>query len=96
MQSAMQKKLNAQAHEFEAKLESKSQELAQAKAEATSLKAKVDKAEGELSEMASALEASRNALAELNASVNEPGQAKDWRQLKGKAFWAWLKENNVR
>lgn len=79
MQSAMAKQINelrreydAKIKDFEVQMKAKDEELAKAKAEATSLSERLTKAEGELSETASALKAKTDALDALNAGVNTP------------------------
>lgn len=96
MQSAMAKQMDAMKKDYEAKIEDfkvqmkvKDEELAKVKAEATSLKENLDKANGELSDMTSALAEKENALAVLNAGVNTPAEQTNWKALKGKAFFDW-------
>ena len=43
--------------------------------------------------MTSALVEKENALATLNACVNSPCETTDWRNLKGKEFWDFLKKH---
>ena len=93
MQSAMAKQLDAMKKDYEAKildftnqLKAKDGELAEAKAEATSLAERLEKSEKELSETASALAEKANALAELNAGVNAVPSAKN-ENGKARGFW---------
>ena len=81
MQSAMAKQMDAMKKDYEAKIadfevqmKAKDEELAKAKADATSFKDSLDAANGELSKLTSALEEKSNALAALNASVNTPNE----------------------
>ena len=108
MQSAMAKKLDALRKEYEDKisdftsqLKVKDEELATAKADATRLVKDLETVKAtneELSKKTSALESAltekSNALAALNASVNSPDDATDWRQLKGKAFFDWYQRTH--
>ncbi len=99
MQSTMAKKLDALKLDYEAKiqdfsnqLKTKDEELNKAKAEVISLKDSLEKTAKELSEKTSALVEKEDALAQLNANVNTPVEnAVNWRNLKGKAFFDWLK-----
>ena len=94
MQSTMAKKMDAMKKEYDAKildfenqLKTKDEELAKAKAEATSLEQRLEVANKELSEKTSALEEKSNALATLNAGVLTPTETKEsWRNLKGQKF----------
>ena len=72
MQSKMQARINAQTKEFENQLRAKTEELTNAQASVTSLRADLEKAKGELQMTASALEDRTNALATLNAGVLTP------------------------
>lgn len=100
MQSAMAKQMDAMKKDYEAKIadfeiqiKAKDEELAKAKADAISLKDSLEKANGELSKVSSALEEKENALAVLNAGVNTPSETTDWKSLKGKAFFDWYAKN---
>ena len=108
MQSAMAKQMNDLKKDYEAKIEdfnnqlnAKSKELIDAQAKITSLEDSVGtltKDKSELSEKISALmaesEERKNALDMLNASVNTPNEnVKDWRSLKGKEFFDFVKEH---
>lgn len=94
MQSTMAKKMDAMKKDYEAKildfenqLKAKDEELANAKAEATSLEQRLEVANEELSKATSALEEKSNALATLNANVLTPDETKEsWRNLKGQKF----------
>lgn len=72
MQSKMQSRINAREKEFENQLQARKEELTQAHAEVTSLRADLEKTKGELSVAASALAEKTHALAELNAGVLTP------------------------
>lgn len=81
MQSKMAKQIDALKNEAEAKyqdfttqLKVKDEELIKAKGEITSLIQKLEEADKELSTMTSAFEAKNNALAKLNAGVNEQAE----------------------
>lgn len=81
MQSTMAKKLDALKKEYDAKIEefkvqmkAKDEELAKAKADATSFKESLEKSAEELSNVTSALEEKKNALETLNALVNTPAE----------------------
>lgn len=97
MQSTMAKKMDAMKKDYEAKildfqtqLKAKDEELEKAKADATSLAKRLEDSAKELSEMTSALEEKKNALAKLNAKVLTPNESTtDWKALKGKAFFDW-------
>lgn len=94
MQSAMARQMDAMKKDYEARIadfqvqmKAKEEELAKVTADATSLKERLDKADGELSAMASALEEKTNALAVLNANVNTPAAAVDPYALKAKGSY---------
>ena len=89
MQAKMQRKIN----DFVNQLKVRDEELAKAKADAISLKDELDKATKELSKTASALVEKEKTLAMLNAGVNSPCETTDWRNLKGKEFWDFLKKH---
>lgn len=72
MQSKMQSRINAAQKEFDSQLQARKEELTQAHAEVTTLRADLDKVTNELHETASALATKTNALAELNAGVLTP------------------------
>lgn len=95
MQSKMQNKINDITKEFKNKLEATEKELTSYKNEVISLKDKLDIASKEFSEMKSAYEEKKNALAELNANVNTPNEfdKNGWKNLKGEKFFAWLDAN---
>lgn len=101
MQSAMAKQMDAMKKDYEAKIEdfkvqmkAKDEELAKVKAEAISLTEKLEKSTKELSDMTSAFEEKKNALDALNAGVNTPNEATDWKSLKGKEFFDWYKKTH--
>lgn len=75
MQSKMQSRINAREKEFEIQLRTKMEELANAQATVTSLRADLEKVTNELQTTASALATKSNALAELNAGVLTPHAA---------------------
>ena len=98
MQSAMAKQMDAMKKDYEAKIvdfqvqiKAKDEELATAKAEATSLAKKLEDSTNELSKLTSALEEKKNALDALNAGVNTPKETTSWKSLKGQAFFDWVK-----
>ncbi len=72
MQSKMQSRINAREKEFEKQLRAKAEELTNAQATVTSLRADLEKTKGELSIAASSLSEKTHALAELNAGVLTP------------------------
>ena len=85
IQSSMQKQINAYADkvkEFEVQIEAKDKELTSYKNEIISLKDNLDKANGELSKMASALEEKNKALDMLNANVNSHPEEEEMLTLK--------------
>lgn len=94
MQSTMAKKMDAMKKEYDAKildfenqLKTKDEELKSARADITSLEQRLEVANKELTETASALEEKSNALATLNAGVLTPTETKEsWRNLKGQKF----------
>lgn len=91
--SGMQAKMQLQINDFVNQLKVRDEELAKAKADAISLKDELDKATKELSKTASALVEKENTLAMLNAGVNSPCETTNWRNLKGKEFWDFLKKH---
>lgn len=103
MQSTMQNKINALTASYEDKItqfkneiKAKDEELSKLKDELTSLKTKLEASTEELSKTASALEDKTNKLAALNAGVLAEREVIDWRNLHGKAFFDYLKKNNIR
>lgn len=85
IQSSMQKQINAYADkvkEFEVQIEAKDKELTSYKNEIISLKDNLDKANGELSKMASALEEKNKALDMLNTNVNSHPEEEELLTLK--------------
>ena len=98
MQSKMQKRMDAMRAEYEGKIENlknelqaKHEELTTAQAKVISLGAELEKAKSELCETTSALADKTKALATLNANVNTPASVKNWRTLKGQAFFDYVK-----
>ena len=105
MQSTMAKKIDALKKEYDAKIadfevqiKAKDEELAKAKADATSLVQKLEDTSKELSEVTSALMEKKNALDALNASVNTPAavESKPWKKLHGEDLLRWCRENAAR
>lgn len=100
MQSTMAKKMDAMKKEYEAKISEfndqikiLSDELASAKAETISIKDELEKSKKELSTMTSAFEEKTTALANLNANVNSPMEQTNWKALKGKEFFDYIKKH---
>ena len=100
MQSKMQKRMDAMRAEYEGKisdlnkeLQAKHEELTTAQAKVISLGAELEKAKSELCETTSALADKTKALATLNANVNTPASVKNWRTLKGQAFFDYVKKH---
>lgn len=97
MQASMQKHIN----DFANQLKVKDEELISAKSEITSLKNDLETSNNELSSIKEELEKMASALVEktskldaLNAGVlAKPEQVVDWRNLKGKEFWNFLKQH---
>lgn len=105
MQSAMAKQMDAMKKDYEAKIEdfkvqmkAKDEELANVKAEATSLAKKLEDSANELSQLTSALEEKTHALDALNAGVNTPATVdmKPWKKLHGDELLKWCRENKSR
>lgn len=95
MQSVMAKKLDKCEKTYRHEIEAKIKELDEAKAQSINLRGRLDAAERDLTEMSSALRAKSEALATLNASVNQPRPKSDWRSLTGKDFWSYCKAQNL-
>lgn len=95
MQSKMAKKLDKAEKSYRHEIEAKARELDEVKAMSISLRERLDAAERDLSDMTSALKAKSEALATLNASVNQPRQSQDWRSLTGKDFWAFCRSQKL-
>lgn len=107
MQSAMAKQMNDLKKDYEAKIEDfnkqlkvKDEELISVKAQITSLTADLESAKKvneELLVKASALESTladkTDALAKLNAEVNTPNETFNWKTLKGKEFFDYVKKH---
>lgn len=97
----LKKDYEAKIEDFKSQLDAKGKELIEAQAKITSLEDSVGtltKDKSELSEKISALmaesEERKNALDMLNAGVNTPSEkATDWRSLKGKEFFDFVKEH---
>ena len=93
----MQKQIN----DFVNQLKVKNEELISSKNEITSLKKDLETSNSELSSIKSELEKTASALVDktnkldaLNAGVlKKPDQVVDWRNLKGKEFWNYLKQH---
>lgn len=104
MQAKMQLKINDCEHKYKDLIEVKDKEiklrekeLASIKAEATSLKSKLDESMKNCEDLASALRDKDSALESLNARVLSPAETlakKTWRDLEGKEFFDYLKNNN--
>lgn len=97
MQASMQKQIN----DFVNQLKVKNEELISSKNEITSLKKDIETSNSELSSIKSELEKTASALVDktnkldaLNAGVlKTPDKVVDWRNLKGKEFWNFLKQH---
>lgn len=104
MQAKMQLKINDCEHKYKDLIEVKDkeiklrdEELESIKAEATSLKSKLDESMKNCEDLASALRNKDSALESLNARVLSPAETptkKTWRDLEGKEFFDYLKKNN--
>lgn len=96
--SGMQAKMQLKLNDFTNQLKVKDEELTKANAMITSLSKDFEACKKELSEMTSAYAAKEDALAKLNANVNkmpeETLSKKTWRDLEGKEFFDYLKNNN--
>lgn len=95
--SGMQAKMQLQINDFVNQLKVRDEELAKVKAEAIRLQSELDTSSNELSKVTSALVEKENALAMLNASVNQmPTKTKlsGWGSLEGEEFFSYLKKNN--
>ena len=97
---ALRKEYDEKIQDFTNQLNIRNEELTKVQAEVTSLNSELEstkKSNAELSQKISALDASlaekTQALATRNASVLTPGKATatDWRQLKGKEFFEFLR-----
>lgn len=97
MQASMQKHIN----DFANQLKVKDEELISARSEITRLNNDLETSNNELSSIKAELEKTASALVEktnkldaLNAGVlAKPEQVVDWRNLKGKEFWNFLKQH---
>lgn len=102
MQASMQKQINdlkkdyeERIKDFENQVKTTGEELTKAKAEVTRLTESFEKSNRELAETTSALAEKTTALASLNASVLTPNEVdpNSWKNLKGEAFFAWVKNH---
>ena len=100
MQSAMAKQMDAMKKDYEAKIadfevqiKAKDEELTKTMALVTSLTDDLKNTSDELSKMTSAFKEKADALDALNASVNTPKETTDWKSLKGKAFFDYVKSH---
>ncbi len=96
----LKKDYEAKIEDFKNQLDMKNKELIDAQAKITSLEDSVEtfkKDNGELSEKISALlsdvEEKTSALAKLNASVNTPNEPSNWKELKGKQFFDYVRKH---
>lgn len=88
---ALKKEYNAKIEDFKNQLKAKDEELTKVNNLVTSLNAKLEDVSNELQQTASALEMKKDALAKLNAGVNSPSENVNWRDLKGKQFFDYIK-----
>lgn len=100
MQSAMAKQMDAMKKDYEAKIadfevqiKAKDEELTKTMALVTSLTDDLKNTSDELSKMTSAFKEKADALDALNASVNTPKETTDWKSLKGKEFFDYVKSH---
>jgi len=91
---AMKKDYEAKISEFSTQLKALNDELDSAKQESISIKVELENTKKELSDMTSAFEEKKNALASLHANVNTPMEQTNWKALKGKEFFDWYKKNH--
>lgn len=91
--SGMQAKMQLQINDFVNQLKVREEELAKFKADAIRLQNELETSSNELSKVTSALVDKENALAQLNAGVNGAVETVNWRNLKGKEFWDFLKKH---
>lgn len=98
--SAREKDYEAKIEDFTKQLKVKDEELISVKAQITSLTADLESAKKvneELLVKASALESTladkTDALAKLNAEVNTPNETFNWKTLKGKEFFDYVKKH---
>ena len=96
----LKKDYEAKIEDFTKQLKVKDEELISVKAQITSLTADLESAKKvneELLVKASALESTladkTDALAKLNAEVNTPNEIFNWRSLKGKEFFDYVKKH---
>lgn len=104
MQSKMAKQIDALKKDYEGRvndltvqLQAKTEELTKANGMVINLQNDLDKVTSELHKVASALDEKQTALDTLNASVNTPScnDGTDWKLLKGKDFFDWLKTQDI-
>lgn len=100
MQSAMAKQMDAMKKDYEAKIadfevqiKAKDEELTKTMALVTSLTDDLKNTSDELSKMTSAFKEKADALDALNCQVNTPKETTDWKSLKGKAFFDYVKSH---
>lgn len=100
MQSAMAKQMDAMKKDYEAKIadfevqiKAKDEELTKTMALVTSLTDDLKNTSDELSKMTSAFKEKADALDALNGQVNTPKETTDWKSLKGKAFFDYVKSH---
>ena len=100
MQSAMAKQMDAMKKDYEAKIadfevqiKAKDEELTKTMALVTSLTDDLKNTSDELSKMTSAFKEKADALDALNGQVNTPKETTDWKSLKGKEFFDYVKSH---
>ena len=100
MQSAMAKQMDAMKKDYEAKIadfevqiKAKDEELTKTMALVTSLTDDLKNTSDELSKMTSAFKEKADALDALNCQVNTPKETTDWKSLKGKEFFDYVKSH---
>ena len=100
MQSVMAKQMDAMKKDYEAKIadfevqiKAKDEELTKTMALVTSLTDDLKNTSDELSKMTSAFKEKADALDALNGQVNTPKETTDWKSLKGKAFFDYVKSH---
>ena len=100
MQSAMAKQMDAMKKDYEAKIadfevqiKAKDEELTKTMALVISLTDDLKNTSDELSKMTSAFKEKADALDALNGQVNTPKETTDWKSLKGKEFFDYVKSH---
>lgn len=100
MQSAMAKQMDAMKKDYEARIadfevqiKAKDEELTKTMALVTSLTDDLKNTSDELSKMTSAFKEKADALDALNCQVNTPKETTDWKSLKGKEFFDYVKSH---